>query len=85
MSQAIANAAVVKQFLDHDVIKGAFKRVAAEIYEEFRAADSSEKRVTAWAKANALEAVLNELEGIKSAGERERIDNERRAPKPKDK
>jgi hypothetical protein len=84
MSQAIADAAIVKQFLANEVIDAALKRVAATIYQEFRDADSSEERVTAWARAKALEDVLNELHAVKSAGEREATESEKRARKPKE-
>ncbi len=69
--KAIRDGQRVKQFLADEVIDGAFKSVASDIYAEFRQADSSEKRVTAWAKSNALEAILTELNAIASRGEYE--------------
>lgn len=84
MSQAIQDASEVTRFMKSDVGKGALARVATKYYEEFRAADSSEKRVTAWAKANALEDFLKELQAIQDAGEREELIAAKSAPKPKD-
>lgn len=83
--KTIEDARVVKNFLDNDVVKAALARVSVRYYEEFRRADSSEKRVTAWARANALEDVLTELQAVKDAGEREVLIAERSAPKPKEK
>lgn len=63
---------------------GILKSVAANIYNEFRESDSSEKRVTTWAKAKALEAIINEMQAVVSAGEREKLESDKRAPKPKE-
>ena len=67
--EIIRDAARLDQFLKDEVVDGAFKEVATRYYKEFRAADSSEKRVTAWAKANALEDLLLELRTAINAGE----------------
>lgn len=85
MSQAIHDAAEVSRFMKSDVGKGALARIAAKYYEEFRRADSSEKRVTAWAKANALEDFLTEIQTVQDSGERETLIAARSALKPKDK
>lgn len=74
----------VKAWLEDPLMDGIIKTVAANIYNEFRAADNSEKRVTAWARANALEALISEMKAVVSAGERERIETDRRAPKSKE-
>ena len=65
-------------------MKGVFATVAANIYNEFRAADSSEKRVTAWARANALEAILTEMNAIVENGEAAKIQMEKQSRKPKE-
>lgn len=75
----------MKQIMDDDVMKAALARVSVSIYAEFRRADSSEKRVTAWAKANVLEEILTELQAVKDAGEREALIAAKSAPKPKEK
>jgi hypothetical protein len=40
-------------------------------FEEFKQADSSEKRVTAWAKAHLLDDFWNQLHVVKDRGEHE--------------
>lgn len=84
MSTPIQDGLRVKQWLDDELFKDVLKTVSANIYAEFRAADSSEKRVTAWAKANALEAILVALNSVVEEGERARLESEKRAPKPKE-
>lgn len=84
MTAPIQDGQRVKAWLDDELMKGVFKTVAANIYNDFRAADSSEKRVTAWARANALEGIINEMQAIVSAGEREKLESDKRAPKPKE-
>lgn len=71
VADTIRIAAKIDQFIKDEDVDAAFKRVATRYYEEFRAADSSEKRVVAWAKANALEDVLLQLRITIDAGEAE--------------
>lgn len=68
---AIQAAARVDSFLKDDAITGALSRMERRYYEEFKAADSSEKRVTAWAKAHHLDDFLTELRIVISTGEHE--------------
>lgn len=76
--QAIQDAMRVQTFLKDDVIAGVLSRLERAFYEEFVAADSSEKRVTAWAKATVLRKFEMELQIVMDAGEKEvlRIANE---------
>jgi hypothetical protein len=67
--QTIRDAATVDQFLKNEVIDATLKGLAVRYYAEFRASDSSEKRVTSWAKTNVLEDFLTELRAVVSAGE----------------
>ena len=67
--ETIRVAAKIDAMLKDDDIKDAFKAVSVRYYEEFRRAKSSEERVTAWAKANALEDVLTQLRVGIDAGE----------------
>lgn len=71
VEQAIQTAARVDQFLKDEAIAGALSRMERRYYEEFKAADSAEKRVTAWAKAHNLDDFLAELRIVISTGERE--------------
>ena len=80
--QAIQHAAKVEQFLKDDAISGAFARLERRYYEAFKQADSSEKRVTAWAKANVLDDFLTELRIIISTGERFVLEAAQAAKRP---
>lgn len=84
MSTPIQDGLRVKQWLEDELFKGILKRVSVNIYDEFRAADSSEKRVTAWAKANALEAILVEMNAVVENGEAAKIETDRQSRKPKE-
>jgi hypothetical protein len=69
--QIIRDADRISEFLKDEVIAGALSRMERRIYEEFQAADSSEKRVTTWAKSVVLRDFETELRSIIDAGERE--------------
>lgn len=84
MTTPIQDGMRVRAWLEDPLMDGILKSVAANIYNEFREADSSEKRVTTWAKAKALEAIINEMQAVVSAGEREKLESDKRAPKPKE-
>jgi len=64
-----ARASRINQFLGDDAVTWVFSRMERQYYEEFKNADSSEKRVTAWAKAKALSDFEKELKGILDDGE----------------
>ena len=83
MSTPIQDKQTVERFKNDDVMKSVFATLAARYYKLFRDADSSEKRVTAWALSNALEDLLDEMEAVVSAGERAEIETERARPKPR--
>lgn len=57
--QLIQDAHRIDLFLKDEAIIAAFSRMERAYYEEFANADSSEKRVTVWAKAK----VLKDFEG----------------------
>lgn len=84
MSTPIQDGLRVKAWLEDPLMDGILKTVAKDIYDEFRAADNSEKRVTAWAKGKALEAIISQMNAVASAGEREKLESDKRAPKPKE-
>lgn len=69
--KTIRIAQKIDAFLKDEDIIAAFKLVSVRYYEEFRAATSSELRVTAWARANALEDILTQLRIPIDAGEAE--------------
>lgn len=80
--QAIHAAARVDQFLKDDAISGALSRMERRYFEEFKHADSSEKRVTAWAKAKVLDDFLAELRIVIDTGERAVLEIARQAARP---
>lgn len=84
MSTPIQDGLRVKTWLEDELFKDILKTVAANIYAEFRAADSSEKRVTAWAKANALEAILVEMNAVVENGETASRESEKQSRKSKE-
>jgi hypothetical protein len=84
MSTPIQDGLKVKAWLDDPLMKGVFATVAARIYTEFRAADTSEKRVTAYARANALEAILVEMNAVVENGELAKIETDKQARKPRE-
>lgn len=59
----------MREFLRDDTVNEALSRLERKYYEEFKHADSSEKRVTAWAKANALHDLTQQLLGVIDDGE----------------
>lgn len=65
-------------------MKGVLATVAANIYSEFRAADSSEKRVTAWARAKCLEEIITEMNAVVENGEAAKIQMEKQSRKSKE-
>ena len=67
--EIIRDAQRISDFLKDDAIAAALSRMERRFYEEFIAADSSEKRVTAWAKANVLRNFEAELQIVMDAGE----------------
>lgn len=69
--QVVQRASRLKQLLDDPIIADALSRMERRFYEEFIAADSSEKRVTAWAKANVLKEFEREMNSVFDAGETE--------------
>lgn len=83
----IEEAMKIENFLKDETIGGCIKAVAAKIYDEFRAADTSEKRVLAWARSKALEELLTEFKITQEAGEVEVMkiaqEAKRKQPQPK--
>lgn len=67
--ETIRRAAKMDEFLKDAIVDEQFKEVAVRYYQEFRVATSSELRVQAWAKANALEDVMTQLRTVIGAGE----------------
>ena len=65
----VQEAARIDQFLRDDVVGGALQRMERRYYEEFLAADSSEARVKAWAKANVLRDLEGQMKSLVDAGE----------------
>ena len=65
----IAAARRIDAFLKDEAIGGALSRMERRYYEEFKAADTSEKRVQAWGKAKVLDDLERELKSILDAGE----------------
>ncbi len=63
------NGAKMQEFLHDDTVNAAFSRLERRYYEAFKSADSSDKRVTAWAKANALADLQQELLSVVADGE----------------
>ena len=67
--QLIADASRLTAFLADEAIEAALSRMERRFYEDFINADSSEKRVTTWAKATVLRDFERELRSITDAGE----------------
>jgi len=70
----IADARRIDQFLDDPAIKEALSRMERRYYEEFLAADSSEKRAATQGKARVLKDLERELKSIIGAGEQAMLD-----------
>lgn len=66
--EVIRRAGVVDEFLQNEVIAGILSRLERKYYEEFLASDSSEKRVTAWAKAKTLRDFEQETKAVIDGG-----------------
>lgn len=81
--EIIRDATRVKEFLADPIIEGAMSRMERRFYEAFIAADSSEKRVTAWAQATVLRTFETELNAVIGAGEVEVINAAKVAAQPK--
>lgn len=76
----IQNAKEVHDLLQHAAVQAALKRVEKDCFDEFKKADTEEKRQNAWAKSWAMQALLNELHGIMNgAGVAQSRENNRRA------
>lgn len=56
------------QFLKSSVIQEVLLRMEKNLYAEFRAADTEQKRQDAWAKSAIMGQFLSELEGVKNRG-----------------
>lgn len=89
--KAVQDAMRVQNFLKDDVIGAVLARMERRYYEEFLKADSSEKRVTAWAKATTLRNLEHEMQITLDEGERavleiakEARQAAQRAPHPKE-
>lgn len=63
----------IESFLNDEYVGGALTRMERQYYEEFLAADTSELRVRAWAKARVLKDLEREMKAISDAGKGERI------------
>lgn len=64
----ISAASRVEAFLADEAVAGAFTTLSQRLHAEFIAADDSEKRTTAWAKARALDELKTELRAIVGRG-----------------
>lgn len=71
----------ITEFLNDDVVGGVLTRMERRYYEEFLAADTSELRVRAWAKARTLKDLEIEMKTILDASEYEVIVADREAKK----
>lgn len=86
--RVISDAERVNTFLKDDVIggeQGVLTRLERKYYEEFTAAEDTEKRTTAWAKARVLKDFESELRILVDSGEmavRERDHEDRRRNGP---
>jgi len=69
--QAVARMRRAHELLEDEVLAEAFRRADERFVEEWRASDAedNQKRLAAWAKAHALEAVKAELRRIINTGE----------------
>lgn len=59
----------VNEFLNDDIVKQALDALHNKYVAEFKAADSSEKRVTAWAQFRVLDDFQTALRAVVNAGE----------------
>lgn len=85
MSAAIQAARRIDAFLKDDVIAKALSDMERRYYEEFIAAESSEQRVRAWAKAKMLRDFETQLKIVSDAGETETLQAARASrPTPKE-
>ena len=67
----IAEAAHMQGFMKDEIIVEVFARLERKYWEEFKACKTSEDRVRAWAKANLLDDIKNEMRVTVDAGERD--------------
>jgi hypothetical protein len=59
--QKVADGLRLDNFLKDELIAGIMTKLERKFYEEFKASDTSEKRVRAWAKAAVLDEWENEF------------------------
>lgn len=81
--QIVRDGQRISEFLKDPAIEAAMSRMERRIYEEFLDADSSEKRVTTWAKATVLREFERELRSIVGAAEMEVLKEAHEAAKAK--
>lgn len=69
LEERIAHAKRLQQFLADPLVATALTALERRYYEEYLSADSSEKRVTAWAKGNVLRDLNGALKAVLDDGE----------------
>jgi len=68
--EAIRRGNRIKEFLEDPIIRHALEELKEDNYVAFTNADSSDKRVTAWAKAQVLQDFAVALAATVDAGKR---------------
>lgn len=69
--RVLHEAARIKGFLTDEIVAKHLGLLERKYYEEFLRADTSEKRVRAWAQATVLREFTQELQAVVGAGEHE--------------
>jgi hypothetical protein len=78
-AQEIEAREKLNAWLELDIVKERFRTMEKERFDEFRAADTDDKRTAAWHRSRALQDLLNEIKGVQASGKlaQQRQDNRR--------